>query len=75
MQVLRTCARSKSQSFDAQDGGPVHCGVGRLLEERISDKISHRILDQGMIVGGASGPASMSSRTVIQMSRFAAPTP
>jgi hypothetical protein len=30
--------------------GPVHCGVGRLLEEQISDKISHRILDQGMIV-------------------------
>jgi len=25
-------------------------GLGRLLEEQISDKISHRILDQGMIV-------------------------
>src|SRR5262249_6664228 len=30
-QVLRTCARSKSQSFDAQDGGPVHYGGGASL--------------------------------------------
>ena len=58
MQVLRTCARSKSQSFDAQDGGPVHYGGGASLT-RQNGLFYFRIMSSRKYLAGVALAVSM----------------
>ena len=58
MQVLRTCARSKSQSFDAQDRGLSTVGVGASLT-RQNGLFYFRIMSSRKYLAGVALAVSM----------------